>query len=129
MSLATSAADAGSYTIDIFGAVDANYVITYAPGTLLINPDETTTSITSSLTGPSGNQDSIFTATVIALSTGLPVTTGSVQFQLDGQDFGDPVPLDADGEATFDPGILAVGPQTITATLPERTTSRPAIKR
>ena len=116
LSLATSATDAGSYAIDIFGAVDANYVITYVPGTLLINPDETTTTIASLLTGPSGNQDSIITATVIADSTGLPVTTGSVQFQLDGQDFGDPVSLDADGEATFDPGILAVGQHTITAT-------------
>ena len=56
-----------------------------------------------------------FAATVIDASTGLPVTAGSVQFQLDGSDVGDPVPLDSSGTATFDPGTLPAGVYVITA--------------
>ena len=110
-----SATDPGSYTISVGGAADANYSISYVPGTLTINPDATTTTITPSLIETLAGQEVVFTATVTAGSTGLPVTGGTVQFQVDGQELGSPVPLDANGEATLDPGALALGPHTVSA--------------
>ena len=115
ISLPGSPTDPGSYTISVTGAVDANYSIGYVPGTLTINPDATTTTITPSLIETLAGQDVVFTATITALSTGLPVTDGSVQFRVDGQDVGSPVPVGASGEATLDPGPLALGPHTVSA--------------
>ncbi len=116
LSLATSATDAGSYTITVSGADDPNYVIAYVPGMLTINPDATATTIAPSLSEPSVGQDVVFTAAVISTSTGLPVATGDVMFRVDGQVVRDYVALNAYGEASFDPGPLALGPHTITAT-------------
>ena len=125
LSLATPATDPGSYTVNVTGAADPNYVISYVTGTLTINPDETSLELTSSLPAPLGGQDAVYTATVIGALTGQPVTTGSVQFQVDGQDFGSLVALDANGQAAFDPGSLALGPHTITATFGGTTDFQP----
>ncbi len=105
----------GTYAIDASGAVDPNYTITYVPGTLTIVADTTTTTITPSLTVPLLGQDVAYTASITAGSTGLPVTVGSVQFQVDGKNVGGLVALDANGDATLDPGALPLGSQTITA--------------
>ena len=115
LSLSPSASDAGSYTIKVSGAADPNYAVSYVSGTLTITADATTTLITPSLTAPLAGQDVVFTASVAAASTGVPVTVGSIQFEVDGQDSGSPVALDANGDATFDPGALPVGSHTITA--------------
>ena len=57
-----------------------------------------------------------FTATVGPPASGDPTPTGSVQFQIDGSNFGSPVTLDNNGSATSDPisTLTAVG-HTITA--------------
>ena len=115
LSTASAGSGVGTYAIDASGAVDPNYTISYVPGTLTITPDATTTTITPSLTAPLLGQDVTYTASVTAASTGLPVTEGSVQFQVDGQDFGGPVALDANGDVTSDPGALPLGSHTITA--------------
>ena len=57
-----------------------------------------------------------FTATVGPPASGDPTPTGSVQFQIDGSNFGSPVTLDNNGSATSDAisTLTAVG-HTITA--------------
>ena len=127
ISVPAAATDPGSYTISVAGAVDANYSIGYVAGTLTISPDGTTTTITPPLIETLAGQDVVFTATVKVGSTGLPVTAGSVQFQVDGQDLGSPVPIDANGKATLDP-VLGAG-AAHGERLPGRTTSWPAVNR
>ena len=73
---------------------------------LAANPGSTTTY----------GQSASFTATVSPLANGDPTPTGSVQFQIDGSNFGSPVTLDNNGSATSDTisTLTAVG-HTITA--------------
>ncbi|MGA7497961.1 MAG: MBG domain-containing protein, partial [Isosphaeraceae bacterium] len=57
-----------------------------------------------------------FTATVGPPASGDPTPTGSVQFQIDGSNFGSPVTLDSNGSATSDPiSALTAAGHTITA--------------
>ena len=81
---------------------------------MTITPDATTLTITPSVPAPVAGQDVTFMASVTD-PAGRPVTVGSVQFQVDGQDFGGPVTLDAQGQATIDPGALPAGSLTINA--------------
>ncbi len=73
---------------------------------LTANPGSTTTY----------GQSVSFTATVGPPASGDPTPTGSVQFQIDGNNFGSPVTLDTNGSATSDAisTLTAVG-HTITA--------------
>ncbi len=79
------------------------------------------TTVSSDHPNPTGSvygDDVTFMATVSAAS-GTP--TGNVQFQIDGVDYGSPVPLDASEMASFDTHGLAAGDHTITGCLPART--------
>ena len=76
---------------------------------------DTTTSLQSS-EDPSQLGDSVtFTATVSAAESTNGTPTGSVQFSIDGAAAGNPVPLDADGDATLTTSSLAVGSHTVAA--------------
>src|SRR5262249_52327382 len=69
--------------------------------------------VTSSAAMPLLNQTVTFTATVTpAAGSGTP--TGTVQFQIDGVNAGDPVPLSG-GQASFSTATLPLGQHTITA--------------
>jgi hypothetical protein len=117
LSLSTGATDVGNSTINVSNAFDPNYTINYVAGILTITAAATTTTITPSITAPLVGQDAIYTASVINAWTDLPVTVGSVQFQVDGQNVGAPVALDANGDAMLDPGALPLGSHAITAVL------------
>jgi parallel beta-helix repeat protein len=115
LSVTSSAVDAGTFTIAISGAYDPNYAITEVPGTLTILPDQVAMSVASSLPSPVDGQDAVFTVAASAVTTGSPVTMGSVQFTFDGANTGTPVPLGTLGTATFDPGPLSAGSHVIAA--------------
>ncbi len=56
-----------------------------------------------------------FTATVRLTASGKTVTTGTVQFTLDGADAGGPIKLDAKGQATWQTSRLAAGNHQVAA--------------
>jgi streptogramin lyase len=73
----------------------------------------TTTSVTSSATPSVFGQAVTFTATVTAAAPGRGMPSGTVQFQVDGNNFGSPVALNA-GQATSMPtSTLSVGVHTV----------------
>ena len=107
---ATSPTDAGSYTVSA-SVVDPNYQGS-ASATLVINAATSSTAISSS-ENPSNYGDSVsFTATVTSAG-GTP--TGTVQFVIDGANFGSPVTLSGGTAMSADTTSLAAGQHTITA--------------
>ncbi|HEY5788781.1 MAG TPA: Ig-like domain repeat protein [Microlunatus sp.] len=112
--LTASALAVGSHTIT--AAYSGTAVLAESSGTVtqVVNRADSTTVLTSSL-NPSDFGDLVtFTATVTA--GGSPLTTGSVQFAVDGTDTGGPLAIDGSGQATFTTGGLAAGTHEITAT-------------
>jgi YDG domain-containing protein/Big-like domain-containing protein len=91
----------------------SNYAYTFANANGTINPAATSTTVSSSV-NPSVFQQSVtFTATVKNTQTS-PIPTGSVQFVIDGVNFGSPVGLVA-GVASISSGTLAVNTHTVQA--------------
>ena len=89
----------GNYTIGIFNG-----------GTLTINKAASGTMVVSSGNPSVYAQAATFTATVTNTSIGsTPVPTGSVQFVVDGSNFGSPVALDAAGHAVSLPDRFLSG--------------------
>jgi hypothetical protein len=74
----------------------------------------TNTTLTSSVEPSVYGQSVSITATVTATEPGSSTPTGSVQFQLDGSNFGSPVAL-VNGTASLTTATLASGPHTVTA--------------
>lgn len=74
----------------------------------------TTTTIFSSLNPSTYGEDIELTATVTAGIPGLSLPTGTLQFKMDGNNLGAPVPL-TNGEASLTTSIFHAGAQTITA--------------
>ena len=79
----------GTYAITADGAVDADYAIAYVNGSLTITPAATTVVATSNSGSSTVGRSAIFTATVTPSSGSSP--TGTVQFQIDGNNVGSPV--------------------------------------
>ena len=77
---ATASSPAGSYPITVGGAADPNYSISYVNGTLTINPDPTTTAVTSSASTANFGQTVTFKATVTANAPGSGTPSGTVDF-------------------------------------------------
>ena len=73
----------------------------------------TTTAVSSNLNPSTYGQDVTFTATVTA--SGSPVTSGTVQFVVDGNDLGSPVAVNAQGEAQATDAALSVGTHSVAA--------------
>jgi hypothetical protein len=109
---AAAPAPAGTYNIVPFAAAGSglsDYTVTYVNGTLTVNPAATGTVVVSSLNPSIYGQSVTFTATVSNTTSGSSfVPTGSVQFVVDGSNFGSPVPLDATGKAATSLNMLAV---------------------
>ncbi len=119
----------GPVTIDAAQPGDNNYEA--APSvqqTFDVSAAPTSTSIASSVNPSAFGQEVSFTATVAAMQfvsrqkdgvkpavVGPPGPTGSVQFQIDGQSWGGPEPLDLDGNATVSTAALSPGTHAITA--------------
>lgn len=57
----------------------------------------------------------IFTATVTAVAPGAGLTTGMVQFQIDGVLVGTPTALNQSGQAAYVTSTLPIGAHTISA--------------
>jgi hypothetical protein len=113
--LQTAVLAPASYTIFAVYQGDANDVgSTSASITLTVTPNALVTVSSSALPAVVG-QPLVFTATVTPAVPGAGAPTGSVQFLVDGNDFGAPVPLA--GGIAISPSIatLPTGPHTITA--------------
>jgi hypothetical protein len=74
----------------------------------------TTTTLTASANPSLLNQQVTFTATIATPITGLDGPTGTVQFMVDGSNFGSAVPLSSN-TASFTTSALSVGPHTVQA--------------
>ncbi len=92
-------------------AATGNYTIaTFNGGTLTINKAATGTIVASSANPSVYGQAATFTATVTNTSIGsTPVPTGTVQFVVDGGNFGAPVAVDATGRAVSQPDAFLSG--------------------
>ena len=77
---ATTTSPVGTYPITASGAVDPNYTISYVAGTLTINQDASTTSVSASTTSGSFGLSITLKATVTANAPGSGTPTGSVDF-------------------------------------------------
>jgi large repetitive protein len=67
----------------------------------LVDPAASSTTVTSSANPSVTGQPITFTAAVAPMSPGAGLPTGTVQFQFNGQDVGDPVSLNSAGTATY----------------------------
>ena len=118
LSLATSVAAAPDYTL-LFGnpvpVPTANLQVTGNSIQIVSSsPASTTTTLSSSVNPSAFGQATTFTATVVP-NSGTFDNGGTVQFAVDGTNFGSPVSL-SNGQATIQDSALAVGTHTITAT-------------
>ena len=106
---------AGSHTLEADYSGDANYLT--ASGTVtnyVVSKVTPAVAVTSSVAAPVWGQPVSFTATVTA--AGKPVTSGTVQWSVNGTPSGAPVPVGADGTASLGPLTdLAVGTNQVTA--------------
>jgi hypothetical protein len=94
-------------------ATDANGMVATADLSLTVDPASTTTAVSLQPPQPSLAQSTTATATIA--SGGVPVTSGSIQWVIDGADSGSPVAVDGSGSATVGPLHLTAGSHTIEA--------------
>ena len=87
----------GVYTIQV--QAEASQPSSTGHYELTVYDVEPTMALTASIPGPTYGQSLTFTITVSAASSGSPTPTGTVQFLVDGANFGSPVPL-VNGVAT-----------------------------
>ena len=108
--------NAGDYAIQQ-GTLTAgsNYALSFVGANLTITPATTTTILVSSADPSILGQAVTYTATVTAdaPSTGTP--SGTVQFQVDGSDYGNPATLAENNTASLTLSTLAAGAHTIVA--------------
>jgi hypothetical protein len=110
---ATAASAVGTYPVAPSGLSSPNYTITFAPGTLTIQPAATTTTVTTS-SSPSGlNEPVTFMARVLAAAPGAGMPTGTVAFSNGTTLLGRGVLVN--GEARLTTGGLGAGTKTISA--------------
>ena len=108
----SSSASAGSlpgvYPITAGGARGSNYVITFEPGVLTVDPAQTAVSLVSSANPALGGQwiEFAFAASAVAPGAGIP--TGRAQLRIDGTNAGPAAVLEA-GAAVLGPVRLASG--------------------
>ena len=114
--LTTSSLGVGSHSVAASYAGSGNYAgSASAAQAIAVVRSSSTASLTSSANPAAAGQAVTFTATVNAAAPGAGTPSGTVQFRIDGADFGDPVAL-AGGSATSpSTSTLAGGNHTITA--------------
>jgi hypothetical protein len=114
-SLTVSSLPAGNHTVSATYDGDADFArSTSADITQGVNLAQTSVSLESSADPSVSGQRVSFTATVDAVPPGVGTPTGAVQFSVDGNDIGAPVPL-AGGTATSPSVPLLVGDHTVVA--------------
>jgi subtilisin-like proprotein convertase family protein len=111
---ATPACDAGLYPITPSAASDANYSITFVPGTLTVSPASTAGILVSSANPALPGAPVSFTYTLAAIPPGSGTPVGNVQFRVDGASAGAPVPLTG-GAAVYTTSVLPVGLHAVAA--------------
>ncbi len=114
-----SAADNGTYSITLGGAqvtdVDGTAISSGALGSFVVQGVSTATTLSASANPSVYGQPVTFIATVAANSSGSGTPAGTIQFEIDGSDFGGPVTL-VNGAATGAAvSSLAVADHTIQA--------------
>lgn len=114
-SLSTSALGGGAHTITAVYSGDANYDVSTSPNfSHTVNPANTTTVLSSSVNPSTFGQAISLSATVTGPSgTGTP--TGTIQFKIDGSNFGSPVILSAGAATSGSINSLAVGSHPVAA--------------
>ncbi len=90
-----------------------NYDLTFIEANLVISQATTTATASSDGSNPPFGSAVTFTATIAPQYAGIP--TGTVQFQIDGSNSGDPVTLDSTGKATYSISSLSARSHTVTA--------------
>ncbi len=92
-----------------------NYEFNFVNGNLTITKAETTTSLNSSINPSVSGQSVNFTDTVSAVAPGAGTPNGTVQFKIDGSNFGLPVALSNGSATSISNSSLSIGTHTITA--------------
>jgi hypothetical protein len=110
-SISTSSLSAGTHTVVASYTGDTNFTGSSGSLTQTVNQASSSTAVSSSVNPSVFGQSVTFTATVSS-SAGTP--TGTVQFIVDGSNFGNPVALSG-ATASTTTGGLSVGTHTITA--------------
>ena len=117
--LSTSALPAGSHNVyAVYTSNDSDFGNSddsASPLAETINAAGTATAVASSATTSIVGESLTLTATVAVVSPGMGTPTGSVQFVVDGSEFGSPVTLNATGQAVLATSALGIGPHTVSA--------------
>jgi trimeric autotransporter adhesin len=114
-SVTTSALTSGAHTITAVYSGDANFGGSTSPNfSHTVNPASTTTVLSSSVNPSIFGQAISLSATVTGPS-GLGTPTGSIQFRIDGSDFGSPVALSGGSATSGSTNALAVGSHPVAA--------------
>src|SRR5262249_27395575 len=103
------------HTIKAVYSSDTNFSTSTGTLSQTVNADATSTALTSSANPSAPGQSVTFTATVTANTPGGGTPTGTVQFQIDGINFGNPVTLSGGQATSSSISSLAVGGHTVTA--------------
>jgi hypothetical protein len=114
-SISTSSLAAGSHIITVSYSGDDTFLGGTTTLTQTVNPANTTTALVSSTNPARASQALTFTATVTANAPGAGTPTGTVQFQIDGSNFGSPVTLSGTQATSGAMNSLTVGSHTIKA--------------
>jgi subtilisin-like proprotein convertase family protein len=109
---ASAASPIGSYPILIGGASDANYEISFLPGTLTITRATTRATLSSSANPSPAGQPVTFTAAVTSEAPSTATPVGDVRFSVDGTS--STVPL-VNGVATLTTSTLSAGSHVVMA--------------
>ena len=104
----------GNHVIAAIYSGDSNYGSSLAFTSVTVNPFPTTTTATPSSQTALEGTNVTFTALVMPTQNGGPAVTGTVQFQADGTNIGNAVPI-SNGQAQVTTNSLAVGSHTIAA--------------
>jgi hypothetical protein len=120
----TSSLTVGAHTITATFSDGANFNSSSGSTTQTVNPADTSTSVVSSVNPTVFGQSVTFTATVTAVApSGATVNTGTVQFRIDGVNFGSAVNVNASGVASSAATTtLSAGNHTIAALYSDGTT-------
>lgn len=110
---ATASSPVGAYAITGSGAVDANYGISYVPGTLTITQANTTGTIASSANPSLPGTNVTLTMAVSPVAPGAGTPTGQVKFSIDGTVAG--TGTLSNGVAAFAINTLAYGSHAVVA--------------
>ncbi len=114
--ISTSALSTGSHSITAVYAGSTNQTgSTSAALSHIVNQANTTTTVTSTANPAGVGQAISFVATVAAVAPGAGTRTGTVQFILDGANFGSPVTLVNGSASSASINSLAIGSHTVSA--------------